>query len=183
MTGSEWDHVGVVVPGHSPTSFHLLEATGEGVSAFPLVSVATAFVLGWLALRLNTLQLCDCAISLLLLLADLTPRCVLCLPRQVYRSAQAAHATHYTVGALRLAASIRVRGKRDLVRSSSPDDALRLTTSLAGCGGMVWNVRSKATHTVSVWRSCYEPPHRTICARETSSARSLYVQRSVHCSR
>lgn len=40
MTGSEWDHIGVVVPGPNPTSFNLLEATGDGVSAFPLVRFA-----------------------------------------------------------------------------------------------------------------------------------------------
>ncbi|TYZ63308.1 hypothetical protein PybrP1_009097 [[Pythium] brassicae (nom. inval.)] len=57
MTGSEWDHVGVVVPGHSPTSFYLLEATGEGVSAFPLVSATSrliaysAFHVKYVALR------------------------------------------------------------------------------------------------------------------------------------
>lgn len=39
MTGSEWDHIGVVVPGANPTAFYLLEATGDGVSAFPLVSL------------------------------------------------------------------------------------------------------------------------------------------------
>jgi hypothetical protein len=49
MTGSEWDHVGIVVPGANPTGLHLLEATGEGVSAFPLVST------------LLVLLFCDCS--------------------------------------------------------------------------------------------------------------------------
>ncbi|KAF1335623.1 Wd repeat-containing protein 19, partial [Globisporangium splendens] len=54
MTGSEWDHVGIVVPGANPTSFHLLEATGEGVSAFPLtprLMAYSAFHIKYVALR------------------------------------------------------------------------------------------------------------------------------------
>lgn len=37
VTGSEWDHVGIVVPANTTAAFHLLEATGDGVSVSPLV--------------------------------------------------------------------------------------------------------------------------------------------------
>lgn len=39
MTGSEWDHVALVVPGDSTTSLELLEATGEGVVVSPMVGM------------------------------------------------------------------------------------------------------------------------------------------------
>ncbi|GAB9474442.1 Wd repeat-containing protein 19 [Globisporangium polare] len=54
VTSSEWDHIGVVVPGQNPATFNLLEATGDGVSAFPLTSrlvAYSAFHIKYIALR------------------------------------------------------------------------------------------------------------------------------------
>jgi hypothetical protein len=37
VTGSEWDHIALVVPGDGAADLQLLEATGEGVVVSPMV--------------------------------------------------------------------------------------------------------------------------------------------------
>ncbi|DAZ95514.1 TPA: LOW QUALITY PROTEIN: hypothetical protein N0F65_001853, partial [Lagenidium giganteum] len=54
VTGAEWDHVGVVVSTGGSSGFQLLEATGEGVTIFSLVSrlvAYSAFHINYIALR------------------------------------------------------------------------------------------------------------------------------------